>query len=195
MEKINDEWVYTEETREAASYQFGCTCDSCCAAIADHPDRVTQTIDRLISNLPDAVFKLKAQGLTSLARQIQNDLDNLVYWRDHGGLVKKERSEMWRKQAAMYKEQHGNDTNRLARLVIQNIKLAKFKPDGCTCVDEPGDEYYCQVHGGEMKAIGQTLQELQDEVRHRDQCECGQINWGQGATSSRRKPYVRGGRR
>lgn len=49
-------------------------------------DRVTQTIDRLISNLPDAVIKLKAMGLTSLARQIQNDLDNLVYWQKNGGL-------------------------------------------------------------------------------------------------------------
>lgn len=126
--------------------------------MTEEQDRVTQTIDRLISNLPEAVIKLKSLGLTSLSRQIQNDLDNLVYWQKQGGLVKKERSEMWRTQAAMYKEQHGKDSNRLAHLVFQNIKLTKFKPDGCTCVDEPGDEYYCQVHGG----------------GERDQCDCSQ---------------------
>ncbi len=49
-------------------------------------DRVAQTIDRLISNLPGAIIKLKAMGLTSLSRQIQNDLDNLVYWQKQGGL-------------------------------------------------------------------------------------------------------------
>lgn len=52
-------------------------------------DRVTQTIDRLISNLPEAVIKLKAMGKTSLARQTQNDLDNLVYWQENGGLEKR----------------------------------------------------------------------------------------------------------
>lgn len=57
-------------------------CQNCCTC------RVTQTIDRLISNLPEAVIKLKGLGLTSLARQIQNDLENLVYWQKTGGLTK-----------------------------------------------------------------------------------------------------------
>lgn len=52
-------------------------------------DRVTQTIDRLISNLPEAVIRLKRIDSTSLARQIQNDLDNLVYWQKHGGLMER----------------------------------------------------------------------------------------------------------
>lgn len=52
----------------------------------DKVDRVTQTIDRLISNLPEAVIRLKRIGSTSLARQIQNDLDNLMYWQKNGGL-------------------------------------------------------------------------------------------------------------
>jgi hypothetical protein len=109
-------------------------------------DRVTQTMDRLISNLPDAIDQLRAYGLTSLPRQLQNDLENLRYWRDNGGLIKKERSEMWRKQAGEYKAQHEKDTNQIALLTIA---LHKFKPDDCTCVDRPGDEYYCPHHGGE----------------------------------------------
>lgn len=133
-------------------------CQECCTC------RVTQTIDRLISNLPDAVIKLKVVGLTSLARQIQNDLDNLVHWQKKGGLATKERYEMWRNQASMYKKQHGKDTNLIGLLAAQSIKRAKFKPDGCTCVDEPGDEYYCSVHGG----------------GERDQCDCSQINWVKG---------------
>jgi len=48
--------------------------------------RVTQTIDRLISNLPNAIAKLKEIKLTSMARQIQNDLNNLKYWQSRGGL-------------------------------------------------------------------------------------------------------------
>lgn len=117
--------------------------------MSEEQDRVTQTIDRLISNLLEAVIRLKRIGSTSLARQIQNDLDNLMYWQKNGGLVEKERCEIWRKQVAMYKEQHGKDTNLIGRLSVQVIKRGKFKTDGCTCFDKPGDEYYCSVHGGE----------------------------------------------
>jgi hypothetical protein len=52
-------------------------------------DRVTQTIDRLISNLPQAIDQLRAYGLTSLPRQLQNDLENLVYWQKNGELINK----------------------------------------------------------------------------------------------------------
>ncbi len=134
-----------------------------CGHMVECTDRVKQTIDRLISNLPEAVILLKRIGCTSLARQIQNDLDNLVYWQKNGGLEAKTRSEMWRKQAAIYRNQHGKDCNLIGRLVAQVIKRGKFKPARCTCDDEPGDEYYCSVHGGD-----------------RDQCECGQINWVTG---------------
>lgn len=87
MERINEQWVYIEETREAASDQFGCTCDSCCAGVADHPDRVTQTIDRLISNLPQVIEILREANHTSLMRHLIIDLDNLIYWQKRGGLV------------------------------------------------------------------------------------------------------------
>lgn len=53
------------------------------------PDRVKQTIDRLISNLPETIEYLRFWNLTSLACQLQNDLDNLVYWQREGGLAKK----------------------------------------------------------------------------------------------------------
>ena len=56
--------------------------------MSEEQDRITQTIDRLISNLPEAVIRLKRIGSTSLARQIQNDLDNLMYWQKNGGLSK-----------------------------------------------------------------------------------------------------------
>lgn len=58
----------------------------------------------------------------------------------------KERCEMWRKQASEYKAQHEKDSSLIARLAVSIIK---FKGEGCTCVNKPGDEYYCQVHGGE----------------------------------------------
>lgn len=58
----------------------------------------------------------------------------------------KERCEMWRNQASEYKKQHQKDTSLIAHLVVSEIK---FKGEGCTCVNKPGDEYYCQVHGGE----------------------------------------------
>jgi hypothetical protein len=51
-------------------------------------DRVTQTIDRLISNLPKVIEILKDRHHHNLARQIQQDLDNLVYWQKNGGLEK-----------------------------------------------------------------------------------------------------------
>lgn len=60
--------------------------------MSEKQDRVTQTIDRLISNLPDAIDQLRAYGLTSLPRQLQNDLDNLNYWQRKEGLIEKERN-------------------------------------------------------------------------------------------------------
>ena len=51
-------------------------------------NRVTQTIDRLISNLPEAIRLLRAANHTTLSRQLKNDLDNLIYWQDNGGLKK-----------------------------------------------------------------------------------------------------------
>jgi hypothetical protein len=56
-------------------------CQDCCTC------RVQQTVDRLISNLPSAITLLRSYGLTSLPRQLQNDLDNLVYWQANGGLI------------------------------------------------------------------------------------------------------------
>lgn len=37
-----------------------------------------------------------------------------------------------------------------AHTIIRALQIAleKFKPVGCSCVESPGDEYYCQVHGG-----------------------------------------------
>lgn len=52
----------------------------------------------------------------------------------------------WKKMAKLYKDQHGEDTNKIASLVAQLIKL---RGNGCTCHQTPGDEYYCSVHGGE----------------------------------------------
>jgi hypothetical protein len=46
--------------------------------------RVTQTIDRLISNLPQAIGILKSCHRHNLARQINNDLANLIYWQETG---------------------------------------------------------------------------------------------------------------
>jgi len=104
-------------------------------------DRVTQTIERLISNLPQVIEILKIQSKHNLARQIANDLDNLEYWQAKGGLVKKEQAEKWRKQCSQFRAQHAKDSNTIARFCVQLR--------GCTCVNRVGDEYYCTAHGGE----------------------------------------------
>jgi len=58
--------------------------------MTDQTDRVTQTIDRLISNLPSAIARLREVNLTSLPLQLEKDLENLRYWQEHGGVVKNE---------------------------------------------------------------------------------------------------------
>ena len=46
--------------------------------MTDQTDRVTQTIDRLISNLPSAIARLREVNLTSLPLQLEKDLVNMV---------------------------------------------------------------------------------------------------------------------